>query len=171
MRLVLILTFLPCVLASSASSPDADEAHAMARALAADDAYSFSYDYVLFVSPTAVPVPAPTVSPPSLAPSAAPSAPPSAAQPVEAKKKNKEKDSINTAIEHPVFIVLLAVCCMLLAAAICVYKPKADTSADDGKVVNPVYNVQDDIVREDHPSMIEVLPEDRAYALGEIMEG
>ena len=66
MRLVLILTFLPCLLASSVRSAEADEAHMMARALAVDDEYSYSYEYIVAVN-TPAPSPAPTSSPVVLA--------------------------------------------------------------------------------------------------------
>ena len=89
--------------------------------------------------------------------------------PVAGKKKSKDKDDVNTALENPVAIAMLVIVLLLCFVAVMKYQPKKDE--DDGKVKNPPYNVQDDIVAEDHPSMIEVLPEDRAYALGEIMEG
>merc|ERR550514_1872522 len=60
MRLVLILTFLPCLLASSVRSAEADEAHMMARALAVDDEYSYSYEYIVAVN-TPAPSPSPVV--------------------------------------------------------------------------------------------------------------
>merc|ERR1719238_1256670 len=276
MRLVLILTFLPCLLASSVRSAEADEAHMMARALAVDDEYSYSYEYIVAVN-TPAPSPAPTSSPAVLAvtltvdmdcddygadeaaafaaaleatisgatvdaseedctqlsrrrsllqstsaeldftvtvsgsdaatataasiesvvdaaissgdfdtaldsagltldvtvsgvsavlpvPTAVPTP-----SPVAGKKKSKDKDDVNTALENPVAIVMLVIVLLLCFVAVMKYQPKKDE--DDGKVKNPPYNVQDDIVAEDHPSMIEVLPEDRAYALGEIMEG